>query len=150
MLFDIKKFILCLLTICVFNVSAYAQEQAVTVKMVVKKGELLESTNLQLVDYQNKSTSPDIITSIEDAENLQALRHLRPGMILRYSYVREKPMVNKNKQVKLIYNKPGIVLESNAKALQDGNLGDVIKVQNTQTNKIINATVIEENTATVN
>lgn len=150
---SIIKNIILLISIFCININANALENntnmIVTVKMTVKKDSMVNPSNLKLIPYNNKKIPNGIITKIKDAENLQALRHLRPGMPLRFSYLRKKPNVIKNKIIKIIYNKPGLLLESKVQAMQDGNINDIIKVKNLKTKKILTATVIDENTVTI-
>lgn len=146
------KTILLTLSAFIFCLNANAeqnQNMIVTVKMMVKKGEIVNKSNLKLIPYNHKKIPADLITDIDEAANLQALRHLRAGLPLRFSYLREKPEVSKDKIIKIIYNKPGLVLESTVQAMQDGVTGDIIKVKNIKTNKILTATVIKENTVKV-
>lgn len=152
---QVKKTILItiftLTAVFAYSLTASAQENAkiVTVKMQVDRGGMVNINNLKLIDYNRKKVPNSLITKIEDAEGLQALRTLRPGMQLRYSYLREKPMIVKNKTIKVIYNVPGIQLVSDAQALQDGQKGDIIKIKNIKSNKILTAEVIKENTVKV-
>lgn len=151
MAIQFKKIILLpiifLSAIFAYCLTAKAEEPAkvVTVKMTVERGDVVNKNNLKLVNYNRSKVPADIITNLDDAAGLQTLRTLRPGMHLRYTYLREKPMVAKNKSVKMVYNIPGIKLESQAQALQDGHKGDIVKVKNLKSNKIVNAEVIGEN-----
>jgi flagella basal body P-ring formation protein FlgA len=139
------------ITLC-YSLQAHAANtapQVATVKMTVQRGDIVNLNNLELVDYNRKKVPNGVIDNINDAAGLEALRTLRPGMTLRYSYLREKPMVRKNKAVKVKYNVPGILLESQGQALQDGQKGDLIKVKNIKSNKTITAEVIADNTVEV-
>jgi len=135
-----------------YSLSARAEENAkvITVKMTVNKGDIINKSNLKFIDYNRSKVPHALITNMNEAVGLEALRNIRPGMQLRFTYLREKPMVGKNKIVKVVYNVPGIKLESEAQALQDGQKNDVIKVKNIASNKILTAKVIAENTVQVN
>ncbi|MCP4355582.1 MAG: flagellar basal body P-ring formation protein FlgA [Proteobacteria bacterium] len=121
----------------------------VTVKTMIKRGDMVNKSNLKHMDATQKNGTDKFVLDIDEADGLQALRHLRPGVPLRYIYLREKPLICKDKQIKIIYNRPGIKLESTVLALQDGQKGDIIKVKNIKTNKILTAAVIAENTVRV-
>jgi flagella basal body P-ring formation protein FlgA len=121
----------------------------VTVKSNVAKGDIVNKSNLKLVESRTSKISNDIITDIEAAATLEAMRNLRPGMVLRYTYLRERPMVRKSKPAKAKFNKPGITLEQDVLVLQDGNKGDIVKVKNMKSNQIFTAEVTAENTLTV-
>lgn len=147
--------IISILCIGMLTKTANAQEideveQIVTVKSVVAKGQLVTADNLKLIDSNRSTISEKIITNIKDAENLEALRNLRPGNPIQFSYLRERPMVRKNINAKAIFYKPGLKLESEVLILEDGNKDDIVKAKNLKSNQIINATVVSDNLVTVN
>lgn len=119
--------------------------QVVTVKTTINKGDIVNKSNLKFMDSRTSKISPDIITHFDDAANLEALRNLRPGMVLRSTFLRQRPLVRKNKTAKVVFTKPGIKLESLVNVLQDGNKGDIVKVKNLKSNQIVNAEVIGDN-----
>lgn len=122
-----------------------ANPMVVTVKTIVEKGEVLNANNLKLVEATTPNITSDTVTNIAEVEGLEALRHLRPGSYIQHSFLRVRPMVIKNKQATIRFNKPGISLESEVLVLQDGNKGDIVKVKNMKSNQIFNAEVIDNN-----
>lgn len=141
--------ILALIAILGISMAATDAEAAnpmvVTVKTLVNKGDIVNKSNLKLIESRTSKISADIITKIDDAITLEAMRNLRPGTPLRFIYLRERPMVRKNKPANAIFYKPGIVLEQGVQVLQDGNKGDIVKVKNLKSNQIINAEVVADN-----
>lgn len=141
-----------LFAILIYCVNAQASEndQVASVKMRVERGDVINENNLMLIGYNNKKIPADMIVKLEDAAGKQALRTLRPGMHLRYTFIREMPMVAKNKKAKAIYNAPGIGLELDVQILQDGQKGDIVKAKNLKSGNTITVEVIGENLVKVN
>lgn len=124
---------------------ATAEVKVVTVKTLVNRGDVINKSNLKMIVSKTSKISNDVVTDINDIVTLEALRNLRPGMVIRYSFLRERPMVRKNKEAKIVFNKPGIKLESTVQVLQDGNKGDIVKIKNLKSKQILTAEVIAEN-----
>lgn len=122
-----------------------ANPMVVTVKTTIAKGEILNASNLKLIEAKSAKIQAGIATEIDEIKGLEALRNLRPGTAIRISYLRERPLVHKNKQAKANFNKPGIKLESDVLVLEDGYKGDIVKVKNLKSNQIFNAEVIGNN-----
>jgi flagella basal body P-ring formation protein FlgA len=142
-----------LFAILIYCVNAQAEttaNQVVSVKMRVDRGDVINENNLMFIGYNNKKIPADMIVKLEDAAGKQALRTLRPGMHLRYTFIREMPMVAKNKKAKAIYNAPGIDLELEVQILQDGQKGDIVKAKNLKSGQTISVEVIGENRVKVN
>lgn len=138
-----------ILIYCV-NAQAAENDQVASVKMRVERGDVINENNLMFIGYNNKKIPADMIVKLEDAAGKQALRTLRPGMHLRYTFIREMPMVAKNKKAKAIYNAPGIGLELDVQILQDGQKGDIVKAKNLKSGNTITVEVIGENLVKVN
>ena len=80
-------------------------------------------------------------TRDDSFERLQARRNLPSGSILTPANMAEKKMVTSGQMVNILLNIKGLQVKSSGKALQSATLGQVIKVKNLQSNKIIQATV---------
>lgn len=150
---QLQKFILVSIVILVafLGISLTASDanaanpMIVTVKTIVARGEILNASNLKLVEAKSAKIQNGIATEIDEIEGLEALRNLRPGVSIRVSFLRERPLVRKNKQAKAKFNKPGILLESDVMVLQDGYKSDIVKVKNLKSNQTFNAEVVDNN-----
>ncbi len=77
-------------------------------------------------------------------------RSIRAGQSLTESDVRVRPMVTKGKAVTLSFVKGGIMLSAQGKALENGGLGDEVRVMNTQSKSVVRGTVASPETIVVN
>lgn len=76
-------------------------------------------------------------------------RAMRPGQLLRMIDLMRPELVQRNESITLIFEAPGIVLTSRAKALESGAEGDIVSVLNLQSKRTVQGTVTGANTVTV-
>lgn len=81
---------------------------------------------------------------------MQLTRHMSANAMLMDHALRIPPDVAKNSNVTVVLNHPSIQLAMRGKALQDGLVGESVKVMNERSRKIFTATIIEPNKVQVN
>ncbi len=92
----------------------------------------------------------DVITDKTEAIGKQTKMSLKPGTILRKSYIDLPILVKINQEIDIIARGKYFVVKAKGKALQNGRIGDVIKVKNLSSRKIIWAKVISPEEVEVN
>ncbi len=125
------------------NIKRYMQ--VVQAKRDIPKGKILISEDLKIAEIEFKRRS-GYITEIENAVGKVAKRDIKKGMILKNSLLKPDYKVKRRKNVKIIYRNKNINIELVGLALEDGAVGDVIKVKNISSGKVILCKVIKENT----
>jgi len=73
---------------------------------------------------------------------MQARRQLRAGQAIRTADLVKPDLVQRDQNVTLIYDAPGIYLTMRGKALDNGTEGDVVNVMNVQSKRTLSGTVI--------
>lgn len=76
-------------------------------------------------------------------------RDIKRGTTITEDAIEDPVMVRRGKMVILIGENKRLLIKTQGKALENGRLGDVIKVKNTTSGKVVHATVTAENTVTV-
>jgi flagellar basal body P-ring formation protein FlgA len=76
-------------------------------------------------------------------------RAMRAGQVLRQADLMRPELVQRNENVTLVFEAPGIMLTSRAKALETGAEGDLISVVNVQSKRTVQGTVTGPSTVTV-
>ena len=90
-----------------------------------------------------------IIVDADRLVGMAPLRALLPGRAIRTKDVRRPVLVAKGSLVTLIIRRPGMLLTARGKALEDGGRGSTIRINNIQSNQIVEATVTGAGKATV-
>jgi flagella basal body P-ring formation protein FlgA len=83
-------------------------------------------------------------------EQLAARRNLAPGTVLTTSNVRARLLVRSGQQVSLVLDYNGLQIRSTGEALQSASLGEVVKVRNNQSHKIVEGVVSGEGQVRIN
>lgn len=112
----------------------------VVAKNLIRRGETVNITNLQLVSKTLKNET-SVFTRLDQAAGKEALRQVRSGQILSPVYIVSPALVEKGNQVVIIAEQDGFQASTKGIALQNGGEGEQIEVQNSSSQKVIRATV---------
>jgi flagella basal body P-ring formation protein FlgA len=110
----------------------------------VHKGQIIDGS---LVKHQKKNISRlnnGYYSREIELEGLEARRNLRRGAILTPASLNPRMMVKSGQQVTLILDYKGLQIKSRGQALQSARRGDVIKVRNNQSGKVVEGVVSGE------
>ena len=120
-----------------FTVSA----QAMVVTELLERGSRFDPSNSREESVTDKLPS-DAITSPTQLDRAIAKRRLTPGAIIRFSDITIQPHVLADTSTTLQLKKPQFTLTMEVLAIEDGYIGDRIRVRNQESGEIIYATVI--------
>jgi flagella basal body P-ring formation protein FlgA len=132
-----------------FQVTLY-EEVAVTAKPI-GAGSILTLENLRLErrDVARSTRSTEYITDLNKVLGLAARRSLGAGLVLDVSSLVRPDIIKRADPVTIIAQRGGIEVTTAGIALQDGYEGQIIRVQNQKTKKIITAKVVNADTVKV-
>ena len=115
----------------------------------VQAQEALSADNLRYQRLELGSLPAGYLTDIREAVGKVSRRALPAGSILTSKSI-EPPLVIKRGQTVIIAAQTGaITITARGRALEDGRIGETIRVQNITSRKTITATVVDENTVQV-
>ena len=116
-------------------------EEVMVSKDVVKRHELLSSTQFELKRMDVTSLREQPVTSPDQIDEQRSRRNLRRGTILTTGALEPVPDIEVGGEVTIICEDTWGIITAPGKALQDGWSGDRIRVKNLASNKIVEATV---------
>ena len=87
--------------------------------------------------------------STADLVGKEVRRTIDAGKIITADDIRSRIMVAKGKLITLSFRKGGILLSAQGKALENGGLGDTVRVMNTQSKSVVQGTVTGPETVVV-
>lgn len=126
------------------DTSSLSENNAVvTVSQNITKGQVIEQKHLAYAQGQSK----DLHGSFRDFTEIigrKAKFNLARGAILKARHLELSFPVEKGQAVLLSNNNSKITVSANAIALEDGQIGDMVKVENSRSGKILNVIVIGE------
>src|SRR5882672_1510407 len=120
---------------CVVAFSAFAQEPADQMEVVVPAHDVARGAVLTEGDLTTKSIavtriSDGIVRNASEVAGKEAKRALRAGEFLRTSDLKRPALVAKGSNVTMVFEAPGIHLTAVGRALAEGGEGDSIAVLN--------------------
>ncbi|HEY1782038.1 MAG TPA: flagellar basal body P-ring formation chaperone FlgA [Roseiarcus sp.] len=112
-------------------VSSLAQDAAIpTPKAVIYPGDLILDEMLVDVPNAARDGSGPFVNSRSLIVGRVARLTLLPGHAIPFSGVSNRKLVSNGAEVKLVFSEDGLVIMATGSALQDGSIGDIVRVRN--------------------
>ncbi len=112
-------------------------------------GQIITESDVAVKPMREDILRNEAPARLEDLIGKEVKRGVRAGQVLSDDDVRTKVMVPKGKIVTLSFTKKGILLSTQGKALENGGLGDTVRVMNTQSKNIVQGTVTGPDTVVI-
>jgi flagella basal body P-ring formation protein FlgA len=107
----------------------------------IARGEIVRAQDLTVERRPKAEVTGDVIGTNVEAVGRAAGQALRPGLPVRRTDLVKPDLIRRDDSVTLVYEAPGIMLTTRGKAIESGGEGDVVKVLNAQTNRILQGVV---------
>jgi len=126
-----------------------ATQRVVVARSQVVNGNVIDTGDV-IIESRDVLTLPqDVVTDTAAVVGKMARLTLAPGTILGAGMVAIAPTVARNAQVSIHYQGERVQLQMPGVALKDGQKGDTIPVRNTDTNKVLEAVVLDRSNVVV-
>lgn len=115
-------------------------------KKLILRGEQIQKDYLENKVIYMRFVPQDLVVSKKELVGATANVNIGPDEPIRASMVSLRPIIHYGDKVRIIYDNNGIKIETYGIALGNGYLGKVLRVQNSQTKKIVVGKVIDDDT----
>ncbi|WP_462380866.1 flagellar basal body P-ring formation chaperone FlgA [Pseudomonas sp. Marseille-QA0892] len=115
---------------------------------IIERGQTLGPEHLVLEPINIGKAHRGYYHQPEELIGRAAKRRIRANQLLTPALLTEAPAVRRGQPVKIIASNEGIEASANGEALADGQPGDVIRVRNLASRKMIDAQVVEPGVVT--
>lgn len=115
----------------------------------LERNHVIEQNDVVIKARNVSKVKDSYYTRIEDVLNKRIKRKLVNGEIIFASIIEVPPMIYKGNKVTIIAESSALIVKTTGIAQSDGYPGEQIRVKNTMSNKIIQATVVDESTVKV-
>lgn len=112
-------------------------------------GEVIGDQDIAWIKVPRDRVGTDVVTDLESLVGLAARRTLAASQPVRSRDVRTPVVVARGALVTLLLQTPAMTLTAQGKALADGGLGETVRIVNTTSNRIVDATVAGPDLVTV-
>ena len=118
-------------------------QMVVILSQPIQRGEIITRQHLAIEKREVSNLREDFVTQLEQVENKQITRQFNTGTILSLRNLVEPKLIKRGDKVVISTTKPNFSIKMSGVAMMDGAKGQLIKVKNQNSGRIINATVIE-------
>jgi flagella basal body P-ring formation protein FlgA len=132
--------------------TAAAGAQLVTLpvpSVTIYPGDLIDAGRLSDHAFLQSQIGNGYVGSQEDLVGKVARRTLLPGHPIAENAVREVDLVVRGTAVQLVFQQPGLTITTYASPLQDGGVGDLIRLRNTDSGAVVVGIVQRDGTVRV-
>jgi flagella basal body P-ring formation protein FlgA len=121
---------------------APVSKTVVVPKKLIQRGTVIEADMLEEVSQTGGQVDNSLLQSIKDALTAEAVRDLSAGQALRSSDVRRAILVKQGQLVTMtVGDKSGFLITVRVEALQDGRMGEQVRLKNTESGRQISGVV---------
>jgi flagella basal body P-ring formation protein FlgA len=123
--------------------TAEAEAEVPVAARPLDAGTILERRDIDLAWIPERQLQPDTVLTTVDLVGREADRRLMPGRPVRAGEVRPPRLVRRGDLVTIVYAQDGLELRARGRALEDGAMGDAVRLQNVDSHREIRATVVD-------
>ncbi len=120
---------------------AFATTAVPVLRRQFSAGEIIRKDDIDIVYRRDETVGRDVIADAKQLVGRTPQYRVRAGDLVRLTDVRAPLLVSRNSQVIIRLEWGAMTITAQGKAVDEGARGDVIRVQNLQSNKTIEATV---------
>lgn len=115
----------------------------------LRPGDIIRKADISWIQVETNRLQRNVLTDAGGLIGMAARRGIRARLPIRGTDVRRPILVPKGSLVTMILHMSSMTLTAKGRALEAGSLGDAIRVANTHSNTIIDATVSASGTVSV-
>lgn len=119
-------------------------QSVVVVANPLQRGEIITAQHLAVERKDVSTLRQGFAAQPEQFENKQALRHIDVGTVLSSAYVVEPKLIKRGDKVTIISASPGFSIQMNGQAMMEGSKGQLIRIKNENSGRVISATILEK------
>ena len=120
----------------------------VVAKRLLQRGVILQPDMLEEVQASSGNADTQLLTTVKDAQLAELTRDIPAGQPLRVSDIRRAVLVRQGQTVMLsIGNKSDFEISIRMEAMQDGRLGEQVKLKNPESGRQVSGVVTGPNAA---
>ncbi|MGL4860764.1 MAG: flagellar basal body P-ring formation chaperone FlgA, partial [Enterobacteriaceae bacterium] len=115
----------------------------VVAKRTLQRGEKLAANDIELKKRNITSLHNGYITDPDDVMGLSVKKRIRDMQPISLSQLDQPMLVDRGQQVTILAGQDGIEIKTLGEAMKKGRKGDLIKVRNLSSGKVVTATVVD-------
>jgi len=110
----------------------------------IQRGETITADDIEMIETPLQRLANSILLNPARIDGMAARRALSRGRPLSESDIEEPKLVLRNTLVTIIFSAPGMMMTARGRSLDDGALGETVKIMNIRSNRIVEG-IVQEN-----
>ncbi len=115
----------------------------------IQRDQLLTEQDVKFVRTDVSQLSDGYYASMDELIGYVATKPISSNAIIMHHMVKQPVLIHRGETVKLVVKAPGLTIEGTGVAQSDGTKGQLIRIKNTRSNRMVEATVQEAGVAAV-
>ena len=115
----------------------------VVLKSSVTSGEILSHQDVHAVEMDIGEQNKGYFTDPEPLIGQVVRRSLRPGTVINPDMIEAPDLIKRGEPVTIMVKRPGLMIEMDGTALVSGRRGELIRVRNTRSQKVVSGRVVD-------
>ncbi|MBW3097370.1 flagellar basal body P-ring formation protein FlgA [Pseudohoeflea sp. DP4N28-3] len=129
--------------------AAAAPKIALVPERVIYPGEELTGQMVRPVEVLNPNLAAGYASQLDEIQGMVATRTLLPGRTIPVATLRQAWAVERGAPVVLIFADSGLFITAPGTPLENGAVGDLVRVRNTDSGVIVSGTIMNDGTIKV-
>jgi flagella basal body P-ring formation protein FlgA len=121
---------------------------AVHAEGIIDRGQTIRGSDIRLERINIAKARRGYYNRLDEVVGMAAKRRIRTGQTITPALLEQAMAVKRGEPVKIVASNDGIEASTSGEALGDGQPGEVIRVRNTRSGKVIDAKVLEAGVVT--
>lgn len=110
----------------------------------IRIGDAIGKDAVVVQAVRGQALPDDALTEIDALRGLRAKRNIQVGSVIRGSRLQEAKLIRRGQRIKVVYQSAGLRMELMARAREDGNKGDWIEAENTESRSRVMGVVVAD------
>lgn len=123
------------------NGHVFSTTRVPVLNRAVSRGEVISERDLDWVDARVDGVRRDIVTDMRQIVGQEPRTQMRAGMPIRAAELQRPVLVPRNSTVTMVVRTPFMRLTTQGRAVEEGGKGDVIRVTNVNSKRVVEAVV---------
>lgn len=115
----------------------------------IRRHQPVTSDKVTIKRMETTSLTVRPLTLDDSISGMWAKRDIRKNQIISSSLIEKIPAIQTGRGVAILYKKSGLEITARGAAMEDGYIGERIKVQNNQSKKVISCVVMDNETVQI-
>ena len=116
----------------------------------IQRNDAITGANVQLLERDISKYAATAARSSSELTNTRVKKTFRAGEILDHRFVEKDPIVIRNSLVAIIFQSSTVSVSITGEAMEDGGMGDIVRVRNKKFNKEYAGKIIDRGVVLVN